>query len=192
MTCHTSWANASCVGGMFSMSMPFWLNSTSLSPLTLLSELPRSYMMTINLSIMGRTFMTLSVVDILDSVHRADVASSYAVQAVRFPFPANDEVTSYPVKAWNTGTPPQCVQVYTPARYLRSASSYTLVQNKSRTAAGDCTIVHAAATVWNALPVSVTYKDPLLSFKVALKTRFCALPYMWLYLNNVIICYLKM
>ena len=27
----------------------------------------------------------------------------------------------------------QCVQVYTPARSLRSASSYTLVQNKSRT-----------------------------------------------------------
>ncbi len=44
---------------------------------------------------MGRTFMTLSVVGILDSVHRADVASSYpsnAVQAVSFPFPANDEV----------------------------------------------------------------------------------------------------
>ena len=39
--------------------------------------------------------MTLSVVGILDSVHRADVASSYpsnAVQAVSFPFPANDEV----------------------------------------------------------------------------------------------------
>ena len=49
--------------------------STSLSPLTLLSELQRCYMMTINLSIMGRTFMTLYVVGILDSVHRAGVAS---------------------------------------------------------------------------------------------------------------------
>ena len=42
--------------------------------------------------------MTLSVVGILDFVHRADVASSYAyhaVQAVRFPFPANDEVKSH-------------------------------------------------------------------------------------------------
>ena len=45
--------------------------------------------------------MTLSVVGIIDSVHRTDVASSYAshaVQAVRFPFPANDEVTSDHVK----------------------------------------------------------------------------------------------
>ena len=50
----------------------------------------------------------------------------------------------------------KCVQVYTPARSLRSAGSYTLVQNKSRTAAGDCSFVHAAATVWNALPVTVT------------------------------------
>ena len=53
--------------------------------------------------------MTLSVVGILVSVHRADVASSYAyhaVQAVRFPFPANDEVTSHPVKAWHAGKPP--------------------------------------------------------------------------------------
>ena len=53
--------------------------------------------------------MTLSVVGILDSVHRADVASSYAshaVQAVRFPFPVNDEVTSHHVKAWNAGMPP--------------------------------------------------------------------------------------
>ena len=41
----------------------------------------------------------------------------------------------------------QCVQVYTPARSLRSAGSYTLDQNKSRTSAGDCTFVHAAATV---------------------------------------------
>ena len=72
----------------------------------------------------------------------------------------------------------QCVQVYTPARSLRSASSYTFVQNKSRTAAGDCTFVHAAATVWNALPVSVTSKGSLLSFKAALKTHFCALAYM--------------
>ena len=48
--------------------------------------------------------MTLHVVGILDSVHRADVAS-HAVQAVRFPFPANDEVTSHPVKAWNAGRP---------------------------------------------------------------------------------------
>ena len=46
--------------------------------------------------------MTLSAVGILDSVHGADVESSYAphaVQAVRFPFPANDEVTSHRVKA---------------------------------------------------------------------------------------------
>ena len=53
--------------------------------------------------------MTVTVVGILDSVHRADVVSSYAshaVQAVRFPFPANDEVTSHPVKAWNGGRPP--------------------------------------------------------------------------------------
>ena len=57
---------------------------------------------------MGRTFMTLSVVGILDSVHIADVASSYAshgVQAVRFPFPANGEVKSHPVKARNAGRP---------------------------------------------------------------------------------------
>ena len=48
--------------------------------------------------------MTLPVVGIIDSVHRADVASPYAYhadQAVRFPLPANDEVTSHPVKAWN-------------------------------------------------------------------------------------------
>ena len=44
-------------------------------------------------------------------------------------------------------------------------------------AAGDCTFVHAAATVWNALPVSVTSKDSLLSFKSALKTHLCALAY---------------
>ena len=53
--------------------------------------------------------MTISVVGIIDSVHRAEVASSYAshaVQAVRFPFPANDEVTSHPVKARNAGRPP--------------------------------------------------------------------------------------
>ena len=55
----------------------------------------------------------------------------------------------------------QCLQVYTPTRSLRSASSYTLVQNKSRTGAGDFTYVHAAATVWNALPVSVTSKVSL-------------------------------
>ena len=69
----------------------------------------------------------------------------------------------------------QCVQVYTPTRYLRSVNSYTLVQNRSRTvAAGYRTFVHAAATVWNALPVSVTSKDSLLSFKAALKTHLCA------------------
>ena len=53
--------------------------------------------------------MTLSVVGILDSLHRADMASSYAshaVQAVHFPFPAIDEVRSHPVKAWNAGRPP--------------------------------------------------------------------------------------
>ena len=71
----------------------------------------------------------------------------------------------------------QCVQVYTPARSLRSVNSYTLVQNRSRTVAGDCTFVHAAATVWNALPVSVTSKDALLSFKAALKTHLCASAY---------------
>ena len=71
----------------------------------------------------------------------------------------------------------QCVHVYTPARSLRSASSYTHVANISRTVAGDCTFVHAAATVWNALPVSVTSKDSLLSFKAALKTHLCALAY---------------
>ena len=71
----------------------------------------------------------------------------------------------------------QCMQVYTPARSLRSACSYTLVANRSRTVAGDCTFVHAAATVWNALPVSVTSKDSLLSFKAALKTHLCALAY---------------
>ena len=49
----------------------------------------------------------------------------------------------------------QCVQVYTPTKSLRSASSYTFVQNKSRTGAGDFTFVHAAATVWNGLPVTV-------------------------------------
>ena len=43
------------------------MNSTSLSPFTLLSELPRSYVMTVNLLMMGRTFMTLSVVGMLDS-----------------------------------------------------------------------------------------------------------------------------
>ena len=68
----------------------------------------------------------------------------------------------------------QCVQIYSPARSLRSASSYTLVQSRSHSAAGDCTFVHAAATVWNALPVSVTSKDSLLSFKSALKTHLCA------------------
>ena len=44
--------------------------------------------------------------------------------------------------------------------------------------AGDCSFVHAAATVWNALPVTVTSKDSLLTFKAALKTHFCALAYM--------------
>ena len=69
----------------------------------------------------------------------------------------------------------QCVQVYTPARSLRSLNSYTLVQNRSSTVAGDCTFVHAAAaTVLNALPVSVTSKDSLLvlSFKAALRLTF--------------------
>ena len=51
-TLNTSWASASCVGGMFSIVLPFWVNSTSLSALTLLSELPRSYMMTNNLSLL--------------------------------------------------------------------------------------------------------------------------------------------
>ena len=71
----------------------------------------------------------------------------------------------------------QCVQVYTPARSLRSVNSYPLVLNRSRTVAGDCTFVHAAATVWNALPVSATSKDSLLSFKAALKTHLCASAY---------------
>ena len=71
----------------------------------------------------------------------------------------------------------QCVQIYSPVRYLRSASSYILVQSRSHSAAGDCTFVHAAATVWNALPVSVTSKDSLLSFKAALKTHLCASAY---------------
>ena len=71
----------------------------------------------------------------------------------------------------------QCVQIYSPVRSLRSASSYILVQSRSHSAAGDCTFVHAAATVWNALPVSVTSKDSLLSFKAALKTHLCASAY---------------
>ena len=33
----------------------------------------------------------------------------------------------------------QCVQIYSPARSLRSASSYTQVQSRSHSAAGDCT-----------------------------------------------------
>ena len=54
--------------------------------------------------------MTRSVVGILDSVHcvHSGVASSYtshAVQAVRFHFPANDEVTSHPVNALTAGRP---------------------------------------------------------------------------------------
>ena len=55
----------------------------------------------------------------------------------------------------------QCVKIYTPARSLHSASSYILVQNRSYSAAGDCAFVPAAATVWNALPVSVTSKESL-------------------------------
>ena len=53
--------------------------------------------------------MTLSIVGFLDSVHRSDVASTYAshaVQVVHFPSPANGEVTSHPVKARNVGRPP--------------------------------------------------------------------------------------
>ena len=71
----------------------------------------------------------------------------------------------------------QCMQVYTHARSLRSACSYTLVPNRSCTVAGDCTFVHATATVWNALLVSVTSKYSLLSFKAAVKTHLCALAY---------------
>ena len=74
----------------------------------------------------------------------------------------------------------QYVQVYTPPRSLRSASTYPLVQNRSHSAAGDCTCVHTAATVWNALPVSVTSKDSLLSFKAALTTHLCASAYTWI------------
>ena len=53
-----------------------------------------------------------------------------------------------------------CAQFYIPARFLRFASGYILVQNKSRAAAGDCTFVHAAAGLRNALPVSVTSTGP--------------------------------
>ena len=81
----------------------------------------------------------------------------------------------------------QCVQIYTPTRYLRSASSYILVQSRSHSAAGDCTFDHAAATVWNALPVSVTSKDALLSFKAALKTHLCVSVYTWPTLNVYIL-----
>ena len=56
---------------MFSIELTCLVNSISLSPLTLLTELPRSYTMSINLSIKGRTFMTLSVIGILGRVHRA-------------------------------------------------------------------------------------------------------------------------
>ena len=49
--------------------------------------------------------MTLAVVGILDSVLIADVASSYAsnaVQVVHFPFPANGEVTEYVTSSHGT------------------------------------------------------------------------------------------
>ena len=39
-----------------------------------------------------------------------------------------------------------------------------------------CLIIHKSE-IWNALPVSVTCKDSLLSFKAALKTHLCALAY---------------
>ena len=69
-TLNTCWASgsASYVGGMFSISLTCWVNRTSLSPFTLLSDLPRSYMMKTDLLMIGRTFMTLSVVGILESV----------------------------------------------------------------------------------------------------------------------------
>jgi hypothetical protein len=47
------------------------------------------------------------VVGVSASVHRAAVASSktfHADQVIRFPFPANADVTSHPVKAWNAGS----------------------------------------------------------------------------------------
>ena len=68
----------------------------------LLSVLPRSYMITTNLSIVGRIFRTLYVVDISTSVRRAVVTSLkpfHTDQAIRFTFPANADVTLYPVKA---------------------------------------------------------------------------------------------
>ena len=76
---------------------------------------------------------------------------------------------------------------------------YTCTDFKTSALLNACEyFVHAAATVWNALPVSVTSKDSLLSFKAALKTHLCASAYTWLHytynvMNNaVIIIFLKM
>ena len=50
----------------------------------------------------------------------------------------------------------QPVRVYTPARRFRSPDSNALLVPRSRSKAGHCTFAHAAAAVWNALPISVT------------------------------------
>jgi hypothetical protein len=66
-------------------------------------------MITTNLPIIGRTLRTSYAVGVLPSVQRAVVASLnihvlHADQAVCFPSPANDDVTSLQVKAWNAGS----------------------------------------------------------------------------------------
>ena len=66
---------------------------------------------------------------------------------------------------------------YQPTRTLRSANNNMLEVKRTRTKAGDCPFVVAAASLWNNLPTVIKICDNLTSFKRLLKTHFFCFAY---------------
>ena len=78
------------------------MNNSCLASYTELAVLPRSYICTINLSIVGKHSAISSLVGICDRVHKDGVTSLNAfqvVQATSFPLPAKLDIVSHPISA---------------------------------------------------------------------------------------------
>ena len=86
---------ASCVGGIFSISLPFCVKRTSLARFTSSSELPQSYSTTTYQSKVDRASPRTAADGVSARVHSAGVTllkPFHDIQAVRLPLPAKHDV----------------------------------------------------------------------------------------------------
>ena len=66
----------------------------------------------------------------------------------------------------------ELVNMYKPARSLRSQSDRLLTRPRTRSRAGDAAFASAAADLWNNLPLNLRLIEDICSFRTALKAHY--------------------